>query len=148
MLKEIYYLEGNKQEGPVSIDQLKSVGLKPNTLVWTAGLDKWKPACEVEELRTLLMPPLPASLTSKRLFTEDEKKESNVMVQTLVDEIEKKQRKISFQKTFGLLPSIAIVIIAIFQFFFVTDGILVRPFYNNLNNRYIFLGVLIINSSL
>ena len=62
MNKEYYYLEGNEQKGPLSIDKLNTVGLKPNTLVWAEGLDDWKPIKEVDELKNLLKipPPPPA----------------------------------------------------------------------------------------
>ena len=67
MEQKFYYLDGNDQKGPVSIDELKSIGLESNTLVWTKGLDRWKPAREVEELKILMNvpPPLPISSTSK-----------------------------------------------------------------------------------
>ena len=64
MNREYYYLEGNEQRGPVGIDQLKSVGLTPDTMVWTEGMDDWKPAKEVEELTNLLKAPPPAPSTS------------------------------------------------------------------------------------
>ena len=67
MNREYYYLDGNEQRGPLGIDQLKSVGLKPETLVWTEGLKDWKPVKEVDELKILLKtPPIPppASVSS------------------------------------------------------------------------------------
>lgn len=54
MNKEFYYLDEKKQKGPFSIDQLKTVGLKPDTLVWTDGFENWKPVKDVEELKGLL----------------------------------------------------------------------------------------------
>ena len=58
MYKEYYYLEGDKQKGPLNIEQLKSVGLKPDTFVWTEGLDDWKPAKQFKELNFLLKQPV------------------------------------------------------------------------------------------
>jgi len=48
-----YYLDNNEQKGPLGVDQLKSVGLKPETSVWAEGFDSWKPAKEVGELKPL-----------------------------------------------------------------------------------------------
>ena len=67
MFKDFFYLSSNnEQKGPVSIDHLKSVGIKSDTLVWTEGLDNWKPAKEVEALKNLFVtaspPPLPPPL--------------------------------------------------------------------------------------
>lgn len=42
-----------KPEGPYSLEQLKSVGLKPEMFVRTAGMDDYKEAHEIAELRTL-----------------------------------------------------------------------------------------------
>ena len=75
LTKEFYYLEGNEQKGPMGIDQLKTVGLKSETLVWTEGLDDWKPAKEVEELKILIMktpPPPTISSTPKQGSVEEE----------------------------------------------------------------------------
>lgn len=61
MEKEFYYLDEKEQKGPFTIDQLKTVGLKPDTLVWTDGFENWKPVKDVEELKGLLKktPPPP-----------------------------------------------------------------------------------------
>jgi len=58
--QEFFYMDGDNQKGPLSIDRLKLVGIKPNTWVWTEGLDDWKAAKEVKELNILFnKPPLP-----------------------------------------------------------------------------------------
>ena len=63
MNKEYYYLDcSNEQRGPLDIEKLKSVELKPDTWVWTEGFKDWKTLKEVEELQILLkMPPPPSS---------------------------------------------------------------------------------------
>ena len=55
MNNEYYYHDGNNQIGPLSIEQLKSVGLRHNTWVWQEGLDDWKPASEFKELKPLIV---------------------------------------------------------------------------------------------
>ena len=54
-MSKYHYFDGNEQKGPYGIDQLKSFGLKPDTLVWREGFDDWKPAKNVGELQFVLM---------------------------------------------------------------------------------------------
>lgn len=42
MNKEFYYLDGKEQKGPYSIDQLKDLNLKSDTLIWEESFDNWK----------------------------------------------------------------------------------------------------------
>ena len=79
MEKEFYYLDEKEQKGPFIIDQLKTVGLKPDTLVWTEGFENWKPVKEVKELKGLLKktPPPPPIIDNSKTSTihiEDEGK--------------------------------------------------------------------------
>ena len=58
---EYYYLDkNNKQVGPLSIDQLKSIGLKPDTLVWREGFPGWKRVKDVDEIKNNVTKPLPS----------------------------------------------------------------------------------------
>lgn len=80
MEKEFYYLDEKEQKGPFSIDQLKTVGLKPDTLVWADGFENWKPVKEVEELKGLLKktpppPPIIDNSTNSTIQIQDEAKE-------------------------------------------------------------------------
>lgn len=51
---EYYYAnEQNQKSGPHNAEELKSHGIKPHTLVWCQGMDDWKPAGQVEELKEL-----------------------------------------------------------------------------------------------
>lgn len=61
MEKQFFFLDGKEQKGPFTPDQLKSIGLKPETLVWTEGFDIWKPLKDVPELsaQTMKTPPPP-----------------------------------------------------------------------------------------
>ena len=74
MSQEFYYLDSsNNQKGPFDIYQIKSVGLKSDTLVWTEGLSGWKQAKEVDELKSLFSklktfpPPPPITKTAPPL---------------------------------------------------------------------------------
>lgn len=80
MDKEFYYLDEKEQKGPFSINQLKTVGLKPDTLVWTDGFDNWKPVKDVEELKGLLKktpppPPIIDNLPNSTIHTSQENQE-------------------------------------------------------------------------
>lgn len=53
-MNSYFYLDVNgKQQGPVAADCLKAAGVTPATLVWCAGMDNWKPAESVEEIRQI-----------------------------------------------------------------------------------------------
>lgn len=49
-----FIIENNQQAGPYTIYELKDKGLKSDTLVWTEGMDDWKPAWQVDELKNFL----------------------------------------------------------------------------------------------
>jgi hypothetical protein len=79
MEKEFYYLDEKEQKGPFSLENLKSKGLKPETLVWSEDLDQWKPLKDVEELKILIKktpppPPIIDSTPNSSLINEKEDK--------------------------------------------------------------------------
>ena len=49
-MNNYFYLENGAQKGPVSVEELKHLGLDGNTLVWCKGMKDWQPASEVAEL--------------------------------------------------------------------------------------------------
>jgi hypothetical protein len=58
-----YYESKGKVLGPYSLSEIRAQKIQPTTLVWRYGLDIWKPAHEIEELRQIFFsapPPLPA----------------------------------------------------------------------------------------
>jgi uncharacterized RDD family membrane protein YckC len=66
MSQNFHIIVNGKQEGPFTIDQLKSKGLQRDTLVWTEGLDNWTKAEHVALLNDLLRsmpPPMPSNET-------------------------------------------------------------------------------------
>lgn len=42
-----------EQKGPIPSDRLVEAGIRPSTFVWCKGMDDWKRADEVEEIRNL-----------------------------------------------------------------------------------------------
>jgi uncharacterized RDD family membrane protein YckC len=66
MSQNFHIIVNGKQEGPFTIEQLKSKGLQRDTLVWTEGLDNWTKAEHVALLNDLLRsmpPPMPSNET-------------------------------------------------------------------------------------
>jgi uncharacterized membrane protein YhaH (DUF805 family) len=49
-----YYTIKNKKIGPLSIEELKNSDLKPNTLVWYNGLEKWTMLKNIPDLQKLI----------------------------------------------------------------------------------------------
>jgi uncharacterized membrane protein YhaH (DUF805 family) len=58
-MKKYFYSNGQDKEGPLSLEELKQKDIKPKTLIWYEGLEDWKEAEFVEELREIfeLSPP-------------------------------------------------------------------------------------------
>jgi uncharacterized membrane protein YhaH (DUF805 family) len=58
-MKKYFYSNGQEKEGPVTLEELKQKDIKPKTLIWHEGLDDWKEAETVDELRAIfeLSPP-------------------------------------------------------------------------------------------
>jgi hypothetical protein len=58
-MKKYFYSNGQEKEGPVTLEELKQKDIQPKTLIWHEGLDDWKEAENVEELREIfeLSPP-------------------------------------------------------------------------------------------
>jgi len=49
-MKEYYYLTGKDQNGPFSIEELKSKKLSIETLIWTEGMSNWEKIKDVPDL--------------------------------------------------------------------------------------------------
>jgi hypothetical protein len=50
---EYFFADGAQQHGPHTLEQLASMGLKPETLVWRDGLPEWQQARMLPELASL-----------------------------------------------------------------------------------------------
>lgn len=60
-MNKYYYVKDGKQKGPVSKDEL-IMNITRETLIWFEGIDDWKPALQVEEVKESLKkipPPIP-----------------------------------------------------------------------------------------
>ncbi|MCU7551794.1 DUF4339 domain-containing protein [Chitinophagaceae bacterium LB-8] len=52
-MSQYFYSKGNYRYGPVSVQQLREQKLSADDLVWKAGMPKWIPANQIEELHDL-----------------------------------------------------------------------------------------------
>ena len=48
MEKKYYYLVGTNQNGPLTLKELEEKEIDKNILIWTEGMDNWKPIEEIE----------------------------------------------------------------------------------------------------
>jgi hypothetical protein len=70
MTKKYFITKGKKKSGPYSIEDLKTIELTPNHLIWTEGFDDWKSIIEIEDLKNYILqePPLtPQQIASQEL---------------------------------------------------------------------------------
>lgn len=51
---QYYYLDGLDKKGPYTLEELKTRNLKPETLVFSDGMDGWKPIKEIENITSVL----------------------------------------------------------------------------------------------
>lgn len=65
-MKTYYLHDGNENKGPFDLQELKSKNITRMTPVWCSGMDDWKTAGEVEELKGILAtvpPPIKPFIT-------------------------------------------------------------------------------------
>lgn len=65
-MKKYYLHNGSENIGPFDLDELKAKAITKNTQVWCEGMEDWKNAGEVDELRSVLtvVPPPIKSFTT------------------------------------------------------------------------------------
>jgi hypothetical protein len=81
-MKTYYLHNGNDNEGPFDLEQLKSKKINTTTPVWSAGMKDWKRAGEMEDLKSVLasIPPPIKHFISTPSGAEDEKKGKNTKI--------------------------------------------------------------------
>ena len=50
-MKKYYLHNGNEQEGPFDIDELKAKNITPDTPIWYDGIENWTSARDIDELK-------------------------------------------------------------------------------------------------
>jgi hypothetical protein len=63
-MKKYYLHNGNENIGPFDIDELKAKAITKNTQVWCEGMEDWKNAGEMEEIKSIL-PLIPPPISKK-----------------------------------------------------------------------------------
>lgn len=58
-MKKYYLVIDGKQEGPFSVEEIASMAITPDTLVWCSGMGSWTEAKNVDELSSLTSTPPP-----------------------------------------------------------------------------------------
>ncbi len=58
-MKKYFYSDNQEKVGPISLEELVQLNLNPKTLIWHEGLEDWKTADTIDELKHLfeLIPP-------------------------------------------------------------------------------------------
>lgn len=121
MEKEFYYLDEKEQKGPFTIDKLKTIGLKPETLVWADGFENWKQVKDVDELKIVLKktpppPPIIDTLSSSS-FKDDENEILDEKMNNVVDS------NIKFWASFKIFSAILVfILLAIFAGFYIVNS--------------------------
>ena len=73
-MKKYYYLDGPNKKGPFSEDEFINLNLNQDTLIWTEGLENWKPLKEFPDLLKVIPPPPPEEVILKPLVKRKSKK--------------------------------------------------------------------------
>lgn len=76
MKKYFTHNEGG-EKGPFDIEELKSQNLKGDSMIWFDGLESWKRASEIEELKGILKPTPPPLTKSAPPSIETQKRSQN-----------------------------------------------------------------------
>ena len=77
-MKKYFYSDGNEKNGPLSLDELKQENISKETLIWFEGLDDWKPAGDLDDMKPILElnPPPIENLEEKQIEESLPKQES------------------------------------------------------------------------
>lgn len=90
-MKQYYYAIGSEQKGPFTLEELAKEKITKSTQIWFDGLDGWKAAGEVEELKDILKsvpPPLhPVNLVKDEKATDAKKNKKKYIKITLISAI-------------------------------------------------------------
>ncbi|MFV8341000.1 GYF domain-containing protein [Flavobacterium sp. XS2P39] len=74
-MKTYYIHNGTENSGPFVLEELKAKKITKTTLVWFEGMDEWKYAGDIEELKSILLV-IPPPLKNIPPLPKEEKKEA------------------------------------------------------------------------
>jgi hypothetical protein len=115
MENKFFIHDGALQKGPYSIEELKSLNLTKESMVWCEGMDTWKPAGEIEELDSVFPvtpPPMEPKTNMPPPFIPAAKAENTV--KPPLDEKEKKKRLYLIIGGSALLLLLTVALVLIF----------------------------------
>lgn len=82
-MKKYFYSIGQEKEGPVTLEELKQKAIQPKTLIWHEGLDDWKEAESIDELREVFeLSPPPIIVENDTISTHGEKENVDKDIKT------------------------------------------------------------------
>lgn len=121
-MRMYFYSNGQDKDGPITLEDLKQKDLKPKTLIWHEGLDDWKEAQNIEELREIFeLSPPSLEIETNSLVSTDKQTEEEDLSQTSKTVHVKKQRMFSNPFSFdGRIRRMEYGISIIFYFVTVT----------------------------
>ena len=53
-MKKYFFYDGKEKHGPLSLEELKHEDISKESLIWFEGLDDWKPAGTLDEMKPIL----------------------------------------------------------------------------------------------
>ena len=65
-MKKYFYSDGKEKHGPLSLDELKQEDISKETLIWFEGLDDWKPAGDLDDMKPILEHQPPPIFTNEQ----------------------------------------------------------------------------------
>lgn len=114
-MKKYYTHNGTEQEGPYTLDELIQKKINTSTMIWYEGLDNWKKASEIEEIKSILTI-LPPPFKKQGTLNETLNKTKKVLQNDPINQIESKIPGQSKKKTFkwaiavlAIIGSIAVI---------------------------------------
>lgn len=79
-MKTYYIHNGTENSGPFVLEELKAKKITKTTLVWFEGMDEWKYAGDIDELKSILLVIPPLLMNIPPLPTAEEKEASQTIL--------------------------------------------------------------------
>jgi hypothetical protein len=118
-MKKYFIHNGNDEQGPYSIDDLKSLGIYSNTMIWFEGIQTWTKAAYIPELKEIIIASPPPFEKAKKIMDKD-----------YVDEIENKIPNNIGRRVFKY----SLIILAILGIYFIFQNVRPRQISNETKN--------------
>lgn len=128
-MKKYYLHIGTENSGPFDLEELKIKRITKKTPVWFEGLENWKYAEDIEELKSVfvVMPPPIQSFKIQQPIPKTEEK-----IQKVVKEEEEEEEEINDLKILGLNKNVFFIVLT---FFLLLIATLIFNFYQEKRDR-------------